>query len=108
MVGSCERVHEALVGGYDASAQALRQDEIHQVVDRPVERNGEPHRICGECLIGVPPNRHIRHGSDELWGRTPINLTEPDLSPDCIGDFGSEKARGMEFLPSVDKIAGAS
>ena len=108
MIGAGERVREALVGGYNARIQALRQCEIHQVVNRPVERNGEPDRVSAKGLVRVPPDRHIRYGGEELGGSEPINLAEPDLSPVSVGNFGSEQARGMEILPTVNEIARVS
>ena len=105
MVSRGERVHEALVRGHEAGTQALSQREIHQVVDRPIKRNGEPYGVCAKRLVGVPPNRHVLNGGDKLRASATLNLAEAYLSPNRIGYFGSEEARDMEFLPILEEIA---
>ena len=105
MVGRGERVREALVRSHEAGTKALCQREIHQVVDRSIKRNGQPYGICAKRLVGVPPNRHVLDGGDKLGAGAPINLTEAYLSPNRVGYFGSEEARDMEFLPTVEEVA---
>ena len=90
MVGHRKRVHEALVGRYDAGAKALCQCKVHEVVDRSVVRNGEPNGVGADGLVRVPLDRHVGHGGKQLAGCPAVNLVEPDLAPNRVSHFGSK------------------
>ena len=59
--------------------------------------------IGAERLVGVPTDRHVLHGGDELGASVAVNLAESDFPPNRVGYFRGEESRGVKFLPPFDE-----
>ena len=74
MVRARKRVRQSLVSSNHAGAKPLGQRDVHEVVNRPVVGDGQSDGVSTDGLVGVPSNRHVRHGGDELACGATVNF----------------------------------
>ncbi len=97
MFGRGDRIRESKVCRYHGRADAVREREIHAVVNRVVEGQCQTHRIGGYDFIGAP---HAGM-SGTLASRTPAawrSISHLHLAPQCVGNLGSHKVRCVQVL----------
>ncbi len=100
MLRRCNRRHESTVRRYHRRADAVREREIHAVINWVPEGQRQTYRVRADGLVVVSAHRHVGQQGHGGAGFGMLDLSHSRLAPQCIGGLGSHKAWRVQLLPA--------